>query len=555
MRKVRCNNTAPTARVVLLRQDIGAVEDEVGERVCVHAVPVELLRAIINLRSVVLADARLAAAGLASATTAVSVAGRESEPVEEDPIARAVDVDIRPADDPLRPAHAALAVAAWAAGEVGVGVREVDVPWSRAGDGRAGSLPVGRLGLLHPDVHVDRVDEIVLVQRVVLERCPDQPGSLGALDERATPGSNDLLGTAVEGVVGRPAPHVLDIRGAGGLDVEHEERGLAGAGVRVGAGGVDLRVDGATDAEMRVPDTDVALGRAGHVDLHEDGAGEDLGDGEQHVADLRDTHVARVSDLQHHARVGGVLELGPDSADGRPDLTDDAGARWDGDRVRDHVDALGEVRDLAAGVREQGGVDSGGIVGRSVTLDALVLDVDELVRIVLLVLRLLHGEVLPVGAEQGRGAGGGVARAALVVAGVGVAHDPCVGDAAGEEGLPAVTLAHRGARVGADEVLDRQRALPVAGLVGVDDGPDGVGGGVDQADGAGGAVPAHVDTGAAVDERQALRGKEEDVRDGDGGVAAGELDVLERVLLVVESDTDGASSEGLQSRVSQSGLK
>lgn len=409
-------------------------------------------------------------------------------------------------------------------------------------------MPVGRLGLLHPDVHVDRVDEVVLVQRVVLERCPDQPGGLGALNERAAPRGNDLLGTAVERVVGGPAPHVLDVWGARGPDVEHEERGLTGAGVRVRAGGVDLRVDGASDAEVRVPDADVALGRAGHVDLHEDGAGEDLGDGEQHVADLRDADVAGVSDLQHHARVGGVLELRPDGADGRPDLADDAGARWDGDRVRDHVDSLREVGDLAARVRKQGGVDSGGVVGRSVTLDALVLDVGELAGLVLLVLRLLHGEVLPVGPEQGGGAGGGVARAALVVAGVGVAHDPCVGDAAGEEGLPAVALAHRRARVDADEVLDVQRALPVARLVGVDHGPDGVRGGVDQADGAGGAVAAHVDTGAAVDERHALRGEEEDVRDGDGGVASVELDVLERILLVVESNTNGASGEGLRSR-------
>lgn len=94
VRKVRRNDTAPTARVVLLRQDIGAVEDEVGERVRVDAVPVELLRAVVDLRSIVLADARLAATGLAAAATAVSVAGRESEPVEEDPIAGAVDVDV-----------------------------------------------------------------------------------------------------------------------------------------------------------------------------------------------------------------------------------------------------------------------------------------------------------------------------------------------------------------------------------------------------------------------------------------------------------------------------
>ena len=38
-----------------------------------------------------------------------------------------------------------------------------------------------------------------------------EPGSLGGFDERTAAGCDVLMAAAFEGMVGRPAPHVVDV--------------------------------------------------------------------------------------------------------------------------------------------------------------------------------------------------------------------------------------------------------------------------------------------------------------------------------------------------------
>jgi hypothetical protein len=98
--------------------------------------------------------------------------------------------------------------------------------------------------------------------------------------------------------------------------------------------GGDEGVGGAADAEDAVPEADGACGGggvAGEVDLEEDGAGEDGGDGDEEVAELGGAALAWVADLDDGLWVGGVGEEGARGGDYAEDFADEARAGWDVD--------------------------------------------------------------------------------------------------------------------------------------------------------------------------------------------------------------------------------
>lgn len=99
-------------------------------------------------------------------------------------------------------------------------------------------------------------------------------------------------------------------------------RSLASSGIV--AVGLDLGATSTSKAEVRVEETNVSSLEAGHVDLDELAAGEDVGNSEEHVDELRNADLARISDLDHWHGVVGVLELGSSGADLRPNLSVDS---------------------------------------------------------------------------------------------------------------------------------------------------------------------------------------------------------------------------------------
>lgn len=68
-------------------------------------------------------------------------------------------------------------------------------------------------------------------------------------------------------MVGRPSPHVLDIRRGCVGQMDHAPGGFALVG-SAGAVGFDFAACGAADPEMRVPEPDVAGRGAGNVNLN-----------------------------------------------------------------------------------------------------------------------------------------------------------------------------------------------------------------------------------------------------------------------------------------------
>lgn len=85
----------------------------------------------------------------------------------------------------------------------------------------------------------------------------DQPGALGRFDQDST-SRRDRLGVAsVQVVVRGPAPHVFDVGGGGAGEMDQAPCGFA---LVRGATAVclDLAARSAADAEVGVPETDVA---------------------------------------------------------------------------------------------------------------------------------------------------------------------------------------------------------------------------------------------------------------------------------------------------------
>ena len=154
---------------------------------------------------------------------------------------------------------------------------------------------------------------------------------------------------AFETVIRRPTPHILHIRRRRSRKMHHRERSLAIRRIGPLARDIDVRIRRPADRDMRVPERHVALFRARHVDLQDDGAGRDIRDGEADVLDLRDADVAGVADLHDGLWVVGVTEVGADARDDGPGFADDAGAWGDEEGGFDDVDAVGEVGDFAVG--------------------------------------------------------------------------------------------------------------------------------------------------------------------------------------------------------------
>ena len=64
-------------------------------------------------------------------------------------------------------------------------------------------------------------------------------------------------------------------------------------------------------AELEVPEGDVSRSASGNINLHQNSSRKDIRKCEEHIRDLSHTNVARVSDLEHRARVAFITEVGP----------------------------------------------------------------------------------------------------------------------------------------------------------------------------------------------------------------------------------------------------
>ena len=106
--------------------------------------------------------------------------------IKEGPESRTVDENIGRARDSLEPSHATLSIASAAVGKVGITAH--CCPWCGGQAWRAGALPIWSLGLLHSDVDILCVVEVILIKRVVLECCADKPGSSSGFNENTSAG-------------------------------------------------------------------------------------------------------------------------------------------------------------------------------------------------------------------------------------------------------------------------------------------------------------------------------------------------------------------------------
>lgn len=185
--------------------------------------------------------------------------------------------------------------------------------------------------------------------------------------------------------------------------MEQEEGGHAAGRVAAArGGGLDERVGRAADAEVAVPERDVARVGAGDVDFDEDAAGEDVGDGEEHVGELRDADVPAVADFDHLERGVGVLEVAACGRDGGPDLADHDGAGGEEKGVGHNVDAVREEQDLASGIGRDDGVEIVGVIRTPVSVHWITrhrFDVDELSDVVFLVCSRSESQILATGEQ------------------------------------------------------------------------------------------------------------------------------------------------------------
>ena len=82
----------------------------------------------------------------------------------------------------IKPGHAALGITAAAIGEIGIAIGAESGPRSRGEVGiPIAALPIRGFGLLHPNKHILRVVEVVLVQRIVFDGRSVKPSSCGGL--------------------------------------------------------------------------------------------------------------------------------------------------------------------------------------------------------------------------------------------------------------------------------------------------------------------------------------------------------------------------------------
>lgn len=110
-----------------------------------------------------------------------------SRPAEEGPRSTGIGVDVGPAIDIVRKAHATTGVAATAPGEIRV-TPGIDVGCPRGGRNLLGvvSLVIVGLGLQHAHQHVAGPLEIELIEPPMLAAQTVKPCPLGAFDERTS---------------------------------------------------------------------------------------------------------------------------------------------------------------------------------------------------------------------------------------------------------------------------------------------------------------------------------------------------------------------------------
>lgn len=98
-----------------------------------------------------------------------------------------------------------------------------------------------------------------------------------------------------------------------------DARRLAGCGII--AVGLNLGSSSTSNAEVSVEESDVSSLQAGHVHLDKLAAGKNVGNGEEHIDELGNAELARLSDLDHGNRLVGILELVASGANLRPNLS------------------------------------------------------------------------------------------------------------------------------------------------------------------------------------------------------------------------------------------
>ena len=148
--------------------------------------------------------------------------------VEESPETGAVDVDVGAPFEEVKPGHAAPSVTATTVGEIGIGIGTKRGPWGRS---KAwvpiAALPVWCFGLLHTDKNVSSVIEIILVERTVLDSRPMKPSSCSRLYQHPSASRKSLIVPAIEIMISRPSPHILNISRGRRRQVCHHETSFA----------------------------------------------------------------------------------------------------------------------------------------------------------------------------------------------------------------------------------------------------------------------------------------------------------------------------------------
>ena len=269
--------------------------------------------------------------------------------MEESPESGTVEEEVRAAVNVLGQTHAAGLVAATAPGEVWVAVLAVRCPRSWGILLRASALPVCGFSLLHTRVHILRVVQVVVVERVVFEGGAGEPGSFCGFDEQAAACGDVLMTAALERVVGGPAPYVFYVGGRGGCEMYHCESGLTVCCIAGAAGGIDVGVRCAAHSYVRVPDSDIARFRASHIYLQDDSTRRDISDGKSHILNLGYADIACVADLYDRLWVVRVTESAADARYHGPGFSHDASSGWDQESGLDNIDAVRKVGDLAVG--------------------------------------------------------------------------------------------------------------------------------------------------------------------------------------------------------------
>jgi hypothetical protein len=167
----KCSNiTTPSTRIIILRNQ--------RTPIIIHQINITSRLQAIVINCAARFDVHRIC--LARTPTGLSII------IKEGPESRTVDENIGRARNSLEPCHAALGIASAAVGKVGITSR--CSPRCRRQAWGASALPVWSLGLLHSDVDIPCVVEVILVKSVVLECCADKPGSSSGFNENASAG-------------------------------------------------------------------------------------------------------------------------------------------------------------------------------------------------------------------------------------------------------------------------------------------------------------------------------------------------------------------------------